>query len=231
MDCLQIRYLLSAFLDDRIIDSERQAVEQHIGECAECGARHAGMIATRNALRAAPVKPVSPELSMTLRVLASREAARRRRKVDFKTRLRSLGESLRFRFDLMMRPFALPAAGGLVSALLLFLAVMTGFRGVFVGPQPNDIPTILTTSPLLKATMMDTTAPEEFSLYVLVDGDGRVIDYMPPEGLSDADKKELRKAIGNSLLFTQFDPATTLGRPTSGWVWVTYRNTQLDVRG
>jgi hypothetical protein len=37
--------------------------------------------------------------------------------------------------------------------------------------------------------------------------------------------------IGNSLLFTQFQPATTFGQPTSGWVRVTFRRTQLEVRG
>ena len=68
-------------------------------------------------------------------------------------------------------------------------------------------------------------------VYVLVDGQGRVIDYVPQEDLSVEAKKQLRLAIGSSLLFTQFDPATNFGRPTAGWVRVKYRSTQLDVRG
>jgi len=223
--------MLSAFLDDRVVDSERQVLEEHIQQCAECAARHAGLVAARNALRAAPVRPVDRQLALALRSLASREAARRRRQVDFRTRVRDISGRLAFHFSEMMRPFALPAAGGLASALVLFFTVLTGFQGIVTGPRPNDIPTMLATGPLLRFTLMDTAAPQEFSLYVLVDGQGRVIDYMPPEGLSATDQKLLRKSIGNSLLFIQFDPATTLGRPTAGWVWVNYRNTQVDVRG
>lgn len=230
MDCLQVQWMLSALLDDRVVESERRVLEEHMQQCAECGARHAGLVAARNALRAAPVRPVNRQLVIALRILASREAARRRRQVDFRTRFRDLAGRLIFRVDTLMKPLALPAAGGLATALLLFFAVMTSFQGIISGPQPNDIPTVLTTGPMLKSTLLDTV-PDEISVYVLVDGQGRVIDYVPPKELSAEAKKQLRLAIGSSLLFTQFDPATTFGRPTAGWVRVTYRSTQLDVRG
>jgi hypothetical protein len=230
MDCLQVHGVLSAFLDDRLSASEWRAVEEHIQQCAECGAEHASLVAVRSALRAAPVRPVSRQLELALRILASREAARRRRRLDFGTRVRDFGERLRFRLEPQMKPFALPAAGGLVTAMLLFFSFMTSFQGIVAGPRPNDVPTVLATGPLLKSTLLDTV-PDAISVYVLVDDQGRVIDYLPPQELSAEAKKELRRLIGSSLLFTQFDPATTFGRPTAGWVRVTYRSTQLDVRG
>ena len=232
MDCLQVQWMLSAFLDDRVVESERRVLEEHIQQCAGCGARLAGLVEVRNALRAAPVRPVNRQLALALRILASRESARRRRQVDFRARFRDLAGRLTFHANELMKPFALPAAGGLVTALLLFFTVMTGFQGISSGPRPNDIPTVLTTGPLLKSTLLDTyTVPDEIEIYVLVDGQGRVIDYAPVKELSAAARKQLRLAIGSSLLFTQFDPATTFGRPTAGWVRVTYRSTQLDVRG
>ena len=230
MDCLQVQWMLSAFLDDRVVESERRVLVEHIQRCAKCGARHAGLVAARNALRAAPVRPVNRRLALALRILASREAARRRRQVDFRTRFRDLAGRLTFHANELMKPFALPAAGGLATALLLFFVVMTSFQGIVSGPRPNDVPTVLTTGPLLKSTLLDTV-PDEISVYVLVDGQGRVIDYVPQEDLSVEAKKQLRLAIGSSLLFTQFDPATNFGRPTAGWVRVKYRSTQLDVRG
>jgi len=90
MDCLQVQWMLSAFLDDRVVESERRVLKEHIQHCAKCGARHAGLVAARNALRAAPVRPVNRQLALALRILASREAARRRRQVDFRTRFRDL---------------------------------------------------------------------------------------------------------------------------------------------
>jgi len=106
---------------------------------------------------------------------------------------------------------------------------MTSFQGIVSGPRPNDVPTVLTTGPLLKSTLLDTV-PDEISVYVLVDGQGRVIDYVPQEDLSVEAKKQLRLAIGSSLLLLN----SIRRRPSAadcGWVRVKYRSTQLDVRG
>jgi len=230
MDCLQVQWMLSALLDGRIVESERRAVENHLASCAECGAQYAGLVNVQTALRAVPVRQVDRQLSLALRSLASREAARRRRQVDFRARVRDLAERLSFWANGLMKPLALPAAGGLASAVLLFMAVMTGFQGIISAPQPGDVPTILATEAELKSTLLDT-APEEINVAVLVDEQGRVIDYSLPKGLDLAARQELKRALGNSLLFTQFHPATMFGRPTLGWVRVTFRRTQLDVRG
>ena len=188
------------------------------------------MVAAQTALRAAPVRKVNRQLAFALRSLASREAARRRRQVDFRARVQDFRERVSFWAAGLMKPIALPAAGGLAAAVLLFMAVMTSFQGIISAPQPGDIPTVLATEAQLKSTVLDS-APEEISVEVLVDEQGRVIDYSLPKGLGLAARQELRRVIGNSLLFTQFQPATTFGQPTSGWVRVKFRRTQLEVRG
>jgi hypothetical protein len=230
MDCLQVQWMLSAFLDGRIVESERRLLEEHLESCVECEARHADLEAVRTALRAAPVQKINRQLALSLRSLASREAARQRRRVDFRARVHDLTERLTFWASGLMKPLALPAAGGIATAVLLFMAVMTNFQGIISAPQPGDVPTILATEAQLKSTLLDT-APEDISIHVLVDEQGRVIDYTLPKGLNLEAEQELKRVIGNSLLFTQFHPATTFGQPTSGWVRVTFRRTQLEVRG
>jgi len=230
MDCLQVQWMLSAFLDGRIVESERRLLEEHLESCAECEARHADLVAVRTALQVAPVQKVNRQLALSLRSLASREAARRRRRVDFHAQVHDLTERLTFWASGLMKPLALPAAGGIATAVLLFMAGMTNFQGIISAPQPGDVPTILATEAQLKSTLLDT-APEEINVDVLVDEQGRVIDYSLPKSLDLVARQELKRVIGNSLLFTQFHPATTFGQPTSGWVRVTFRRTQLEVRG
>jgi hypothetical protein len=227
---MQVQWMLSAFLDGRIVESEKRSLEEHLESCVACGARCAELVALQTALRAAPVRKVTRQLAFSLRSLASREAARQRRRVDFRARVHDVTESLAFWASGLMKPLALPAAGGLATAVLLFSAVMTGFQGIISVPQPGDIPTVLATEAQLKSTLLDT-APEEINVDVLVDEQGRVTDYCLPKGLDERTRQELRRVIGSSLLFTKFQPATTFGRPTSGWVPVTFRRTQLEVRG
>jgi predicted anti-sigma-YlaC factor YlaD len=230
MDCLQVQWMLSAFLDGRIVESEKRLLEEHLESCVACDARYRNMAAVQTALRAVPVRKVNRQLALSLRSMASHEAARRRRRVDLRARVHDVTERVTFWASGLMKPLALPAAGGLAAAVLLFMAVMTNFQGIISVPQPGDIPTVLATEAQLKSTLLDT-APEEINVDVLVDEQGRVIDYSLPKGLDLAARQELKREIGNSLLFSQFHPKTTFGQPTVGWVRVTFRRTQLEVRG
>ena len=232
MDCVQVQWMLSAFLDNRVIEPERRALIQHMEKCAPCSARHRELVAIQRTLAAAPLRAVDRRLALNLRVMASREAARRRRQVDFQTRVRDLFERAIFSINTLMKPLALPAAGGVATAVLLFLAVMTNFQGLYSVPQPNDLPTALATEAWpMKQTALLSRVPDEITVEVLVDGQGRIIDYTVPAGASGVTREQLRRAIGNSLPFIQFHPATSFGQPTSGWVSVTLRRTQLDVEG
>jgi hypothetical protein len=129
-----------------------------------------------------------------------------------------------------MKPVALPAAGGLTTAVLLFLAVLAGFRGIDSVPRPGDVPTVLTTEPWIKSALLDT-APGEITVDVLVDEEGRVMDYEVVHAEAQPTRAQMRSLLGNSMLFTQFHPATSFGRPTAGWVRVRFRSQILDVQG
>jgi anti-sigma factor RsiW len=230
MDCQQVQGMLSAFLDDRVMESERRILEAHLQKCTGCHQRHAELGAVRAALGGARSRKVSNALALSLQVIASKEAARRRRRVDFRARFNYVLSQIGFTIDTLMKPVALPAAGGLTTAVLLFLAVLAGFRGIQTVPQPGDVPTVFATEPWIKSALLDT-APGEITVDVLVDEQGRVMDYNVVHAATPPTRAEMRSLLGNSMLFTQFHPATSFGQPTTGWVRVRFRRQILDVQG
>ena len=130
-----------------------------------------------------------------------------------------------------MRPLALPAVGGLCSAVFLFSTLVPTFKSAFgLASLSGDVPTMLTTQPTLK-----DTAPVAFSngdavVDLQLDDRGTIINYTI---VSDAGQQseKLRHSIENSLLFTEFWPATTFGRPVAGTIRISFRNSRIDVRG
>ena len=72
MDCLQVQGMLSAFLDDRVVTSERRILEGHLRSCAGCSKRHAELGAVRTALGSARPRKIDDQLALRLKVLASR---------------------------------------------------------------------------------------------------------------------------------------------------------------
>jgi hypothetical protein len=60
---------------------------------------------------------------------------------------------------------------------------------------------------------------------------GRSLDYSIPVDMTPGVTKELRKSIENTLLCTQFTPATMFGLPKAGKLRITLRRNQVDVAG
>ncbi|MBI5281711.1 MAG: zf-HC2 domain-containing protein [Candidatus Solibacter usitatus] len=234
MDCQNVKSMLSA-LQDRdmsglVPESEQLPLRRHLAGCRDCSL-HAGQLdLVRHALRARPVRPMPAHLAFSLRAMASREAARRRRYATFNAWLRHRLDHISLSINNLMRPIALPAAGGLASAVILFSMVMTNFQGI-VRDHHNDVPLAIATNPSMKALLLDVS-DAEIAVDVFVDENGRVIDYSFPEGFGTDNTSEMRRKLENSLLFTEFNPATTFGQPTSGWVRVKFKSrSQIDVKG
>jgi hypothetical protein len=72
---------------------------------------------------------------------------------------------------------------------------------------------------------------DEVVLDLFVDEQGRVIDYSFPDGYGSLKTASMRRRMEQSLLFTQFTPATTFGQPTQRWVRVSFRRSEIDVKG
>jgi hypothetical protein len=179
------------------------------------------------ALRALPVAAPPPELLSRLRVMASHERERRLATFDLETRLENIGARINLFFQNLMRPVALPLAGGLVSALFLFCMLVPTLS--FRLDHRNDVPTALYTEPsLLEMSPFGYGDDEETTLVELtIDERGIVTDW---------NTRENPRQIQNSVLadlvwYSRYSPASLFGQPTAGKVTVLLRRDRIVVKG
>jgi len=193
--------------------------------CLKCELQLEQALRLRQALAALPQEQPPAELAASLRVIASRERARRIARNDVWSYYR---DRFRLVVDNLMRPVALPFAGGLISAVLLFSMLMPGIS-IRRLPISNDVPVDWFTSPAVKAQTPFGFNEDEFVVEVQVDEQGRMVDYRIAQGPALTKDSEFRRAIENNLLFTEFVPATAFGRPTSGKMYLQFRRFGIHV--
>lgn len=179
--------------------------------------------------RGLPKLQAPRELTSRLLVMASREAARRRRLRSPRALFEYFRSELRLRVENVMKPVALPVAGGFVSALLLFAVLVPSLlvQHAIVG----DVPTNLTTRASLASSISFAVSDDEIVVDVAIDEYGRVSSYSIPAGQRWAEDPILVRSIENTLLMTRFTPATLFGQPASGRTRITLRRSQVEVRG
>ena len=231
MSCQSVQDRLSEFLDRLLAEEERENVAAHLASCPACGARFQSLENLRVMLRRLPDAPLSAALAMKLRVLASHERQRRLSRASFGAWLRYCRERAALQFDNLMRPMALPFAGGLLSALLLFgmLVPTLSFRhnvvddlqlsmwsepeGRLVESLPADgAPTWIWTKDSPEPTLESADAAASGDgtvLELIIDETGRVADYSVSRG-------QLTPEMQSIILFSRFTPATFNGRSTWG---------------
>lgn len=177
------------------------------------------------ALRSLPVRVPPPGLRTSLRVLASRERQRilNHRTFAWYDRVRLFAHDL-------MRPLALPFAGGVFSTVVLFSMWLVPTYPVR-GDSTFDVPTVLTTEATVKGTAPIGTGGSDVVVDVIVDGQGRMVDYTIVSGPSLLKNEALRRSVENTLLFTEFTPATTFGYPMAGKMRLFLHSSHIDVKG
>lgn len=163
--------------------------------------------------------PIPSGLKARLRVLASHERDRQTRQATIPARFQYWTGRMRLAFDNMMRPMALPFAGGLMTALLL-MGIWVPFLSTKQGA--NDVP--LPTWIYAQATPQDyPVVEEELVIELIIDERGRVADWRVIRG-------KMTPALSASLLGWRFDPAMRFGRPIIGKV-VYAGSSPVSVRG
>ncbi|MEZ5353302.1 MAG: hypothetical protein R2762_11750 [Bryobacteraceae bacterium] len=178
------------------------------------------------------VRTLTPprDLSTKLHVLASREALRRRRRASVEAFLTHLREEASLVFDNLMRPYAVPAMGGVLSTLVLF-GVLAPYLSVNLRIE-RDVPTALATPAALEsAFFMSLDESGEIVIDVSIDEQGRIIGYTLPRDQRWTKDPALVRNIETALLGTRFTPATVFGKPASGRTRLTLRRSHVDVQG
>lgn len=224
MICNTIQSMTSEYLDDRVLNGDRQEIEGHLRQCAGCVDHFEVRRRDRIHLKRLPVRVPPARLSMALRVVASQELARVSRG-GFSWR-----DRLQLVFRNLMRPFAVPAMGGIMSAVVLFGVIMPNIS-ICMHPMSNDVPTGLFTDASAKYSAPIGLSESELVLDLVVDSEGRMVAYTVVSGSELLRDSTLKLQLENSLLFTEFTPATFLGGRTSGRVRVQMKSENINIRG
>ena len=231
MECWKTTRALAAWLDDVGTEEERRDVQLHLDHCDGCAEMARQYQCVRRELNSLPPRAPSEHLKTVLKVTASKERARRVSRLSYAKAFAAWKERMTFSIRTLMQPLALPITGGLLSALILFSALVPDFT---VGERSvsRDVPTGLFTEASVKDMMpIGIDQDSELIIELTVDEYGRMTDYEIVRGKSLLRNEQLRRAFENALLAAQFTPATAFGRPTSGTIRVSFRTSVIEVKG
>lgn len=226
MSCQTVQKSLSALLDERLADEERNSVSQHLARCRDCAARWQDLLHVKKLLRDLPPVAVPEQLASELQVVASHQRAHHLATITLRSSVRHWLDGAKLFSDNLMRPLALPFAGGLLSALVLFTMLVPRLN--FQRLTGEDVPTVFYTEASVEEMPPFGFSYDETVVELTIDERGRITDYSVPHGKLTRD---MLNNIGNMMLFSRFTPATWFGQPTSGKVLVSFRRSHIVVKG
>jgi len=226
MKCWTVDRRLSAYLDRAVSEGERREIRAHLSDCPACSAKMESQQLMSASLRSLPRLAPPPDLGMRLRIMASKEPFAGKTPVSA---FRKWRDSASLALRDLMKPIALPAAGGLCAAMLLFSSLIPEFttNRIFV----EDIPLYdltPTTEPTLKSMAPIGFDYGDAEVDLRIDQNGRIVNFRI---ISAENEQALRRSIENTLLFTTFTPATSYGVPRSSQLRLSFRSSRIDVRG
>lgn len=210
MNCRQTKARCSSLLDSRLADDERRALEAHLRQCEACAEYFAALRRNRWLLSTLPACPAPPQLATQIQQVLAHENSRRQ----------TPWAGLLLRWREAINAFMFPAAAGICSAVVIFGLLIGNL--VPIRNSGDDVPTALYTPPEMTAApfgLVGNANGEPVLVEALIDAQGRVQDYRVLHGAT-AVTPELK----NALLFAQFRPATSFGRPVSGRVVLSFSN-------
>ncbi len=223
LNCRSVRVNVWEYVAGTLAEEEHDAVSQHLSDCRECAAHRADVRSVQIGLKNLPAYQLPPLLEMRLKVIASRERARRVRRLDWAAWMRELREEFRLLFDNLLRPLAVPAAGGLLASCLCFGMIVDNLH---IHPSlVNDIPVGLYSQVSIENLSPFSVGGNDNVMVLLnVDENGKVTDFTVPQGTATPD--ELNQ-IGNLVLYSTFIPARAFGQRVSSKVLVAIQHVNI----
>ena len=234
MSCENVQKLISPLLDRTLGSFDRESVLTHLACCDVCAGRLQALENLRSELRRLPAPKLPVALAHKLRVMASHEHARQMTRSTWARRFANWNSRLELNFNNLMRPLALPFAGGLLSALVVFslvflpsfgsagplgsdpaIELVTLPDGRVQGPVPDDTPGEILRGPALPC--------DETIVELTIDANGMVRDWNMIRG-------QMTQDVKNMIVYSQFIPATYFGRPVQSKVLVALHPGDRDAR-
>lgn len=215
-NCTEIRAMFASYLDGVSNADQWKSVRFHLNYCDACR-RDLEMAQNIQAdLRGLRRRRIPPYLSLQLRVQLSQCLHN-----DWVTRWK-------IRFENSIKPLMLPAAGGVMFAVIC-LGVLLGSSSMVLPPVGRpDVPLALVTPPRLRELPPINFNTDDDQLVVMtrVNASGHVMSY---EVVSGSISPEVRYQLDRLIYFSLFEPATTFGTPTDGRVLLAL--SRITVRG
>lgn len=206
MNCWSTRRKSTDYVDGRLRGNERTRVAAHLVKCDACSQAIDELSAVRSTLRDLPERVGPARLRTNLLVIASRE-----RKAIRSSRLERLWTRWKFRINEIMRPFTIPATGGVLSSLLLFSAlaftISTTTRGV-----GYEVPVQYTDN--FDPTLVPVELQSSVVLTMSLDGKGRITEYAVRDGSSSfvGDTSRLQY---NNIALPEFRSVLAMAQPVT----------------
>lgn len=219
MTCLSARQRLAGYVQERLGAAEQASIRRHLQDCAVCFEEYEYQARLDSPLRELPAvePPLALDLAIRLRLMPQHRP--------------SLWDRWQVHLSNLMRPVALPAAGGLLSALILFGILLPAVQMTRAAGAPGyDLPTDLVTEPRFK-NASPFAVTEDLLVEAWIDERGNITNFevLSPTPMGAAVEKMLLLQSTNVLLTTKFEPATRFGQPTAGKVLLSFR--RINIRG
>lgn len=216
MTCRNIRRKLPGYLDGALSAREHAELSRHLPGCNECRALLQNYARMAALLARTEPPEVPPDLSLRIR-LAVADA----RRDAWLPRMRRAATRM---LEDILEPLAVPATGGVAMSLLIYAFVLHSLLlGVPLGAVPNDQPTQLfrparlqTLSALpvsVSGALVPQLGPDVGPVEFTVDEHGQGLGYQVLSGSPD---RTTKRQLDQLLLFSQFQPQLSFGRPVSG---------------
>jgi putative zinc finger protein len=218
VNCRDAQACLPGYLDGAIRSRERAMLRAHLESCTDCREQlsHYRLLATHLA-NVAPLEPPA-ELVAQIRSRVSQERSRWAFAIRLWSRALLTSQNI-------LEPLAVPATGGVLTAIAVFLLVVQSMLvGMPIGPmQADDLPLNL-----VQPAQLESLAPFPVPASGVADGNleatpllieatlnaqGEVVFYKILSGPSDTASQ---RQIDQVLLFSRFRPQLGFGRPMGG---------------
>jgi hypothetical protein len=218
MNCRQAAPHLPGYLDGAVSPRHHELVRTHLASCKECYAQLERY--RRLAICLANVAPSAPpaDLAVRIRVRAARSGAPW-------ADLRRLWSKAAVAFEDILKPIAVPATGGILTALVAFVLVVQNILvGVpMTGIVPNDLPLNLvqparveSLAPFPIPGVIGSSGQADSGTLLLeatLNAQGQVVSY---KILAGPNNSAVQHQIDQVMMFSRFSPQLSFGRPQDG---------------
>lgn len=225
LNCSAVRGSLWDYAAGALDQNQKLLMAEHLSGCRECSLRRSEVRSLSAGLRNLPKFNVGPLLETKLRVIASRERSRQALRRNLSARFAEFRSRVKLTFDNLLRPFAIPAVGGLLASFVCFGVIVDTLH--FHPEWDDDIPVGLYTQVAIDdVSPFAVDAGKDILVQLTIDREGEVSGFEIPQGTASPDQM---KEIGNLVLYSSFTPATAFGEPVSGKILVHIQH--VNVRG